>query len=133
MRQKVEQCLAAGMSQDAIARAIGCDAKTLVKHFADELTTGLAKKRAEAIALLWKAAKGKKPNVAAVKKLIELHAITEASTEAGDPDQAAAVPNTGRLGKKVMAQIAATQVGGEGSEWGDDLNPDPPPPGTPVN
>jgi hypothetical protein len=130
MRRQVEQCIAAGMTQDAIARAIGCDPKTMAKHFPDELATGLAKKRAEAIALLWKAAKGKKPNVAAVKKLIELHAITEAAAAAGDPEAPAAVPNTGKLGKKVLARIAATQVGGEGSEWGDDLEP---PAGTLVN
>ncbi len=123
VRRKVEECVAAGMSQDAIARAIGCDPKTLLKHFPDELATGLAKKKAEAIALLWKAAKGRKPNVAAVKKLIEMHAITEAAGAAGDPEKPAAIPNDGKLGKKRLAQIAATQVGGEGSEWGGDLDP----------
>jgi AcrR family transcriptional regulator len=121
-RRKVELYRFAGMSEEDIASAIGCSRPTLTKHFPEELAVGAAKKRAEAMDLLWKAARGRKPNVAAIKKLIEIGALADAAGATGD-SQKPAVPNNGKLGKKQLAQIAATQVGGEGSEWGNDLDP----------
>jgi len=129
-KRQVEELVSCGMSQDDIARALGCTTPTLVKHFGEQLKAGAAKKRAHVIAQLYKAAG--KGNVAAMKKLHELHTVAQALDPLGDQDKAgaAAKVNNGKLGKKQLAQIAATQVGGEGSEWGSDLDPDPPPPGS---
>jgi hypothetical protein len=95
MRREVEQMVAVGMSEDDVARAIGCATPTLAKHFAEELATGRAKKRAEVIKLLFKTAR--KGNVSAQKKL-------EAMTGAGAG--AAAAPQA-KLGKKEEAELAA--------------------------
>ena len=108
LRKKVEQLVACGMSQEDIARVVGCSKPTLAKHFPDELDTGAAKKRAEVIALLFK--KAAQGNVAAIKKLLEMNA----------PPAAPGAPAQGKVGKKEAADIAAATAG-QDSAWGDDL------------
>ena len=123
-KRKVEQYVSAGMSQTDIARAIGCTEPTLQKHFAEELAIGAAKRRAECIDLLYRAAR--KGNVSAIKKLEEMTKVAALAEAQRNPKPE--VPT--KLGKKQQAAEAAT-VAGEGSDWGDDLQV--PGPGTPVN
>jgi hypothetical protein len=105
LRRKVEELVSCGMSKDECARAIGCSTPTLEKHFEDELANGVAKKRAEVIGMLYRAAK--KGNVTAQKKLEEMSRIAGAA-EAVD---ARSKPVKGpRLGKKEEQQAAADAV-----------------------
>lgn len=66
-REKVEVWSAAGMSQREIALALGISEPTLREHFRDELDFGPAKRRAEALTMLHKAARD--GNVAAIRAL----------------------------------------------------------------
>jgi len=128
LKRKVEELASVGMSQRLISRAIGCDEKTLGKHFAVEIETGLAKKKAEAIHALYRAMRGRKPSIAATKALLEKIQLVEAEEAAKESN---APPAKGpKQGKKQQAAEAAT-VAGEGSDWGDDLQV--PGPGTTVN
>jgi hypothetical protein len=126
LKRKVAECAFAGMSQNEIALVIGCSTPTLMKHFAVEWHTGVAQKRAEVVGWMFREAKA--GNVSAQRKLAEIGAITQAtraSEQTGaDSREARDKANTGKLGKKKLAQIAATQVGGEDSEWGDLLDPE---------
>lgn len=73
LQRKVEELVSCGMSQDDVARVIGCSIPTLEKHFPDELKTGRARKRAEVIALLFKSARS--GNVSAQKKLEDMTGV----------------------------------------------------------
>lgn len=117
LRRKVEELTMCGMSQEVVARAIGCSHPTLVKHFPDELTFGLAKKRAEVIAMLFKSAKG--GNVTAQKKLEEMSRLAGAEAEFDGRSHPAP-----QVGKKVQAEEDAKSAG-SGTGWGDDLSPAP--------
>lgn len=106
LRRKVSELVACGMSQQDVARAVGCSAPTLVAHFAAELATGRAVRRAEVIGLLFRQARG--GNVTAQKALEHLTSITSP----GAPP-----PQTARKsGKKEQAEIDAATAG-EGTEW----------------
>lgn len=117
LRRQVAELISCGMSQDEVARAIGCSTPTLVKHFPDELATGAARKRAEVIGLLYRNARA--GNVSAQKQLETMTragAAAEAISRRGDaeggaPAQATPVPAP-RLGKKEQKQAAAEQVTG---------------------
>jgi hypothetical protein len=63
MRGRVRSLAGVGVRQEDIATIIGCDPKTLRKHFRDELDRGMAEANAEIAGCLFKAAKG--GNVAA--------------------------------------------------------------------
>lgn len=102
LRQKVEQLISCGMTQDDVARAIGCSTPTLTKHFEEELTTGAAKKRAEVISMLYRNAK--KGNVSA-QKALEAMTRSVVAPEAG-------VGAGADLGKKQQQQAAAERVTG---------------------
>jgi hypothetical protein len=120
------------MTREQIALAIGCSPPTLDRHFAAELQTGFARRKAEAYELLWKQAQA--GNASALRKLIDTIHIAELAAGAahpkGDaPPPAAAKKPVVRLGKKAAARLAA-ETAGHGSEWGDDLDV---PEGTTVN
>ena len=57
LRQSVELHAAAGMTEAAIGQAIGCGRTTLRHHFAEELATGRAKRPAENLIQIERAAK----------------------------------------------------------------------------
>lgn len=120
-RQEVQQLKACGMSEDDIARAIGCSTPTLRKHFAEELRTGHAKKRAEVIRMLFKTAKA--GNVSAQRKLVDL---TAAAADFPPPNQADDADGARKpaKGKKEAAQEAAVNAA-KGTDW-DDLLTDGP-------
>jgi hypothetical protein len=63
MRGRVRSLAGVGVRQEDIATIIGCDPKTLRKHFRDELDRGIAEANAEIAGCLFDAAK--KGNVAA--------------------------------------------------------------------
>lgn len=115
LRRKVAECAAAGMSQDDIARAIGCSTPTLVKHFEYELTTGAAVKRAEIIELMFKAAR--KGNVTA-QKALDLKSQAAAAVQSlkdreGSGGAGAPPARETKLGKKEEQKRAAGQVEGK--------------------
>lgn len=122
-RDQVEILVSGGMTHEDIATAIGISKPTLEKHFRDELAHGGPKKRAEVLGMLYAAAR--KGNVTAQKKLHEITGVQAAAAEweaATGPSAAPKSAPSGKLGKKEQARIAAATAG-EGSEWGDDLNP----------
>jgi hypothetical protein len=55
-RRQVEAMAAYGVPEDAIARVIGIDAKTLRKHYRDELDTGATKATARVAEFLYRKA-----------------------------------------------------------------------------
>lgn len=116
MRRRVEELVSCGVSQDDCARAIGISTPTLVKHFEEELASGAAKKRAEVISMLYKAAK--KGNVSAQRTLegmTRAAAADEAVRSRGGSGQggaARAVPPAPKPGKKELQKAAAEAIAG---------------------
>jgi hypothetical protein len=121
-RRKVEQYTACGMSHDGIAKALGISDETLRKHFAEELSSGKAKRRAEVVDILFAAAR--KGNVAAAKTLEQMTGKSLALAEFMGHDKPASRPveKSRRLGKKEQAAQDALEAG-VGTEWGTDLLP----------
>lgn len=105
-RRKVEELVSCGMSQDDVARALGISRPTLAKHFEDELSNGTAKKRAEIIGMLYKAAK--RGNVTAQRKLEEMSRVAGAAEAVKGRETKEPEP-----GKKEQEKIAADQVTGK--------------------
>lgn len=113
LRRKVERLISCGMSQDDVARAIECSTPTLQKHFPEELRTGAAKQRAEAIELLWKNAKA--GNVSAQKHLEAMTRAGAAASALADRELGEAEPDAPAkpIGKKEQQRQAAQKVGGK--------------------
>lgn len=117
-RQKVEVLSAARMPHEDIARVLGLTPPTLRKHFRQELATGLAKKRAEAIVAMYNAAIG--GNVSAQKSFVAMTGVGNTPNPPKDkPAPGAAVAP--KMGKKEMQQVAA-QTAGQGTDWDGLLN-----------
>jgi len=118
LRRDVEIYVGGGMSQDAIARAIGCSTPTLVKYFSDELANGAARRRAAALKKLDKAAREGKVNA-----ILKLEAMARMTVAAGSAHSAAPAPQPAEaLGKKDQAKVeAAVATSGVDDEWGNDL------------
>ncbi len=119
MRNDVAVWKAGGMSDENIARALGIDADTLKKHFAEELATHWAKKMARVISARFTSAV--KGNVSAQTKFIEAaravgaeQRLSEGATSSDRRQRV--VP----IGKKEAAEEAARSAG-VGTEWGEDL------------
>ena len=100
-REKVRVLKASGMTNDAIAEAVGISIPTLTKHFAVDLDCGTAKVRAEVLMARWNAAKG--GNVSAQNRMLDDLKARQVHEER------AKVPP--KLGKKEQQQIAAQQAG----------------------
>ncbi|MDW9726313.1 hypothetical protein GOB91_29130 [Sinorhizobium meliloti] len=101
-REKVRVLKAGGMSNEAIAEAVGISEPTLRKHFSSELDRGTAKVRADLLMARYRSAMG--GNVAAQNKMIEQVSAARA--------QEKRAPKPERLGKKQERKIAAENVGG---------------------
>jgi hypothetical protein len=117
MRRRVMTAKAGGMSEDAIALALGITRPTLQKHFLAELTTGAAQKRMDALEALFTQAK--KGNVAAIKAVLLLNDAAGAPPRPEgheDKPAPAAAPAALRLGKKEQANAAA-RTAADGTEW----------------
>jgi hypothetical protein len=83
------------------------------EHLSEELGTGLAKRRAEVISLLFR--QSRKGNVAAIKRLEEM---TSVASSLANPKS----PKEPRLGKKETLQRAAL-TDSEGTGWEELLAP----------
>ena len=103
-REKVRVLKAGGMSNEAIAEAVGISEPTLRKHFSSELDRGTAKVRADLLMARYRSAMG--GNVAAQNKMIEQIAASQAQ------DRKSPKPKAEKLGKKQEQKIAAQNVGG---------------------
>ncbi len=95
-RREAEIYVAAGMSEDDIARAFGISFPTVRLHLAEELATGRAKRRAAVLRLLWKSAEG--GNVSAQKYLETMTAIAATSRE----EMARRVPAAGKKEQAIL-------------------------------
>lgn len=123
-RRKVRILKAGGMSDEAVATALGISTPTLRKHFSHELDVGTAKTRAELLLALHQSAMA--GNVAAQKKALELVTASAAGERLKDretvPAAAAVAPaRVPKPGIKQVRQDAAEAVA-EGGKFA-------PPPG----
>jgi lambda repressor-like predicted transcriptional regulator len=115
-QQFVALLRAAGHSQKAIARAIGCSEETLRNNFSRELDHGVRMIEAEALQVL--AAKMRAGNVSAAEKIIKL--VREKGDPAPPPPPAhMAAPRAPRLGKKEQLDLDAKSPPGH---WGNLVN-----------
>ncbi len=113
-KRKVETCAAGGMSQEDIAIMLRIDAKTLAKHYEEELSVGSREAKAEILEALRKQAK--KGNVSAARLLLTglqrpepLREPTDASLEIiSMPSQATGV----KAQRNEDAKVAQ-----KGTEW----------------
>jgi hypothetical protein len=110
----VREMKSIGDTDETIARALAIDLATLGKYFQPELDTGLAVQRREIVGMLYASARA--GNVSAIKRLEQLSRVANAETQLLEDDEPL------ELGKKEAAQLAA-RTAGQGSDWGDDLDP----------
>lgn len=101
-REKVRVLKAGGMSNEAIAEAVGISEPTLTKHFSSDLEIGAAKVTADVLMARYRSAIG--GNVSAQNKMLEQVGAVRAQEKRS--------PATPKLGKKEERQIAARNVGG---------------------
>lgn len=107
-REKVRVLKASGMSQEAIAEAIGISVPTLAKHFTSELDRGTAKVRADLLMARYRSAMG--GNVAAQNKMIE-QVGAAAAEQSRVPARAPSKPTKApKLDKEEWALAAADAV-----------------------
>lgn len=109
-REKVRVCKAGGMSNEAIASALGVAVHTLTKYFFADLEVGAAKVTAEILMARYHSAKA--GNAAAQNKLLDL-----AGALPPKPSRTAKPPAKGK--KEVQREEA--QAGHAGTAWGDIL------------
>lgn len=102
-REKVRVLKAGGMSNEAIAEAIGISEPTLSKHFSSDLEIGAAKVTAEVLMARYRSAMG--GNVSAQNKMLEQVGAVRAR------DKRAPAPP--KLGKKEQQALAAKSIGGK--------------------
>lgn len=106
-REKARVLKAGGMTNEAIAEAIGISEPTLRKHFSSELDRGTAKVRADLLMARYRSAMG--GNVSAQTKMLELVGASAAEGRMKDRERAAPKP-----GKKEVQRQAAESVAGAG-------------------
>ena len=114
-QELVATLIAAGWTQKRIARYIGCDEKTLRKHFSRELEEGVDQIEAMALQVLVKKMRG--GHTPSVNRLLEI--IDEKGRPAPPQKVAAAKPE--KLGKKEQANRDA-QTSHEDTGWAGLLN-----------
>lgn len=115
-REKVRVLKAGGMTNEAIATAIGLTIPTLTKHFSVELDCGTAKVRADLLMARYRSAMG--GNVSAQTKMLELVGASAAGDklkerEGASVASAASQARAPKLGKKEVQQQAAENVEGK--------------------
>lgn len=117
-REEVVILIAARVAEEDIAKRLGVDAKTLRKHFRDEIDTGFAKFN---LGLLVKI--GRKLDAEPKKADYEWW-FNRIASAAADQPQTDTVARPVDIGKKAMRVVAAANAG-LGSDWEDDLRPPP--------
>lgn len=116
-RRDVAIAAAGGMTQEAIASALGISPPTLRKHFAVELGAVASKRRLEVLTKMFRTAM--KGNVSAQKAFL---AAGDASNAAPPP---APAEKHEKPGKKETAQADA-KTAADGTGWGSILTPGAP-------
>lgn len=106
------------MAEPAIAAAVGICQNTLRKHFDDELCAGRNRELAANLKRARIAAD--KGNVAAIKFLDSKFGVAAADHSFAAPEAQPDRPE--KLGKKEQA-IRAAGTAGQGTTWGQDLEP----------
>lgn len=118
----VEQMVVAGDPHEMIARAVNCPISEFESRFADEIANGAARRRCEALDLLWRKAREGHP--ASIKEVITLTGASMGEAafrrEAEKSEETDPAPKKRPPGKRELAHAAA-QTAGEGTEWGEDL------------
>jgi transposase len=110
-REKVRVCKAGGMSNEAIATALGIAVHTLTKHFSADIELGAAKVTAEILMARYNSAKA--GNVAAQNRVLE-------TSGALPPKPSKPAPKGAAKGKKEILDEEA-QVSRASPGWGDVL------------
>lgn len=111
-QQLVTDLRAGGMTHTEIATCMGCDEKTLRKHFSRELQVGATLAKGQAIQVLMQ--KMRDGNLTATRAVLDMTEARPAPVEKPKPEP--------QLGKKEQAQRDAADVP---DGWGD-LLPDGP-------
>jgi hypothetical protein len=114
LRRRVSIAAGAGMSHEAIAKAIGACRDTLEKHFAEELQAGAYQRRLEVLEALYQAAT-RDGSVAAAKAFL---ALEPAAVGPKDGEEVKPVPKTG---KKEQANRDAVSAPLADPEWSEVL------------
>lgn len=120
---KIMMLIAFGFKNSEVAAAIGVSQPTLRKHYFQALdqrrVAGLMLKAKHFEAVYTKAIVDRDSTMLKeLGKLIEKHDLAEVASKFGEQTGAART----KMGKKQVAQVEA-QTAGEGSDWGDDLQP----------
>ncbi|MBD9571743.1 hypothetical protein [Ensifer sp. ENS08] len=103
----------AGWNHERIARYIGCDEKTLRKHFSRELDAGADIVEAEALMVTYK--RMRQGNSVATGRILDL--ADKAQLAAPQRRQPAKDPKPEKLGKKAQLDEDA-KTGHQNSDWG---------------
>lgn len=111
-QQLVATLKAAGWSQRRIARYLGCDEKTLRKHFSRELDAGADLIEGEALQVI--VAKMRQGNLPAAKRILDLTADARPAPPPARPQPDQEPPE--KLGKKDQLVADARAPSGR---WGD--------------
>lgn len=124
LREKVEWYIATGMTQEEIARAIGCTVPTLVKHFSDNLDNAYSRKKAAVVDMMVETAKA--GNASIQKRLEQIistrGAMLQFDNPPPKPSESKAPPAAAPVGKKEM-QAEAAKTAGAGTDWDSLLRP----------
>lgn len=112
-QQLVSVLKAAGWKNERIARRLGCDAKTLRKHFSLELDTAADQLEAEALVSI--ASRMREGNIAAARQVLQLAEKGRAAPPPPPPDKAPEDEPAAKLGKKEQLAAAAKLPG---ASWG---------------
>ncbi|UHD44924.1 hypothetical protein LUX29_18140 [Aureimonas altamirensis] len=107
-REKVRVLKAGGMTDSAIAVAMGISAPSLSKHFSEELAKGSAIVRSELLMARYRAALG--GNVSAQAKMLDDVVAASAGEKMKEREQQVKAP---RIGKKEERRLAAESVDGK--------------------
>lgn len=106
---------AANWNHERIAGILGCDEKTLRKHFSRELEVGADIVEAEALMVNYR--KMRMGNNAATGRVLEMAERKQLEHPQKKPAAATKPERARKLGKKEQ-QAADAQVGHQGNEWG---------------
>jgi len=113
-RKQVEAMASYGVRQEDIARVIGCDAKTLRKHFRDELDVAEIKATSMVAQNLFRMATAWPPIPGTTAPTAMFWMKARAGWRQSDP----AGEDSAVTGKKAVAQAEAERVAGDASgEW----------------
>jgi len=118
-RKTVRAMIAYGVPQDDVAQVIGCDAKTLRKHFDHELKTAATEANAKVAQALYKQAVDQGNTTAQIfwlktKAGWKDTSVMEHTGKDGGPIKTEATIDPGGLSDSTLAELMAARKGEEG-------------------